>query len=58
MPLSAFQKKIGIEESIQTVCPLLSASLKVWKSPRSEGRIFDNNLLNQEIVFISLGVLG
>ena len=50
MPPSTFQKKIDIEESIRTVCPLLLASLMVWKSQRSEGWIFNSNLLNQEIV--------
>ena len=50
MPPLTFQKNIGIEESIQTVCLLLSALLEVWKSLRSEGRIFNNSLLNQETV--------
>ena len=48
MPPSTFQKKIDIEESIGTVCPLLSALLMVWKSQRSKGQIFNNNLLDQE----------
>ena len=50
MHLLAFQMKTDIVESIQTVCPLLSALLEVWRFLRSMGRIFDNNLLNQEIV--------
>ena len=50
MPPLTSQKNIDIEESIQTVCLLLSALPKVWKSQRSEGQIFDSNLLNQEIV--------
>ena len=47
---SASQMKTDIGESIRTVCVLLSALLMVWRFLRSTGRIFDNNLLNQEIV--------
>ena len=46
----AFQMKTDIVESIQTVRPLLSALLEVWRFLRSVGQIFNNNLLDQEIV--------
>ena len=42
--------KTDIVESTRTVCLLLSVSLEFRIFLRSVGQIFDNNLLNQEIV--------
>ena len=50
MHLLAFQTKTDIAESIQMMYLSLSVSLEVWIFLRSAGRIFNNNLLNQEIV--------